>query len=113
MTPETTDARLRDLEADAFRTGRTLAEHSEKLADIESQQRTAFSNIDSLGDAIGAPGDRSLTQCLETLENDVREIKSDVREIHNDLSGLKGELGDVKRLLISLAQAQGIHPDNA
>ncbi|GHE71926.1 hypothetical protein GCM10018785_45230 [Streptomyces longispororuber] len=106
MTPETTDARLRDLEADAFRTGRTLAEHSEKLADIESQQRTAFSNIDSLGDAIGAPGDRSLTQRLQSLEDDVREVKSDVREIHN-------ELGDVKRLLTALAQAQGIHPDNA
>ncbi|UDM05475.1 hypothetical protein [Streptomyces longhuiensis] len=56
MTQTTTDGRLRDLEAEAFRTGRTLAEHSQDLGDIKAQQRTAFSNIDSLADAIGAPG---------------------------------------------------------
>jgi hypothetical protein len=59
---------LRDLEAEAFRTGRTLAEHSEQLAWIREQQRTAFGNIDSLADAIGAPGNRSIAQRLETIE---------------------------------------------
>ncbi|MFD0396421.1 hypothetical protein ACFQ3Z_46215 [Streptomyces nogalater] len=43
----THDERLRDLEAEAFRTGRTLAEHSEQLTTIREQQRTAFGNIDS------------------------------------------------------------------
>ncbi|MDI3390013.1 hypothetical protein QIS99_28040 [Streptomyces sp. B-S-A8] len=94
---ETTDARLRDLEAQAFRTGRTLAEHSTKLGEIETQQRTAFSNIDSLGDAIGAPGERTITQRLDSIEG--------------ELSDVKGELGDVKRLLAALLRAQGLDPD--
>ncbi|MFD0065670.1 hypothetical protein [Streptomyces sp. NPDC056690] len=71
----------------AFRTGRTLAEHSQDLRDIKAQQRTAFGNIDPLADAIGAPGDRSLTQHLDSIE---------------------GELGDAKRLLRALARAQGV-----
>ncbi|MET7540026.1 hypothetical protein [Streptomyces sp. NPDC005507] len=90
MTETTPDGRLRDLEAEAFRTGRTLAQHSQDLGQIAAQQRTAFSNIDSLADAIGAPGDRSLTQRLDSIE---------------------GELGDVKRLLQALVRAQGIDPD--
>ena len=45
-------------------TGRTLAEHSEQLVTIREQQRTAFRNIDSLG----IPGDRSITQRLDTIE---------------------------------------------
>ncbi|MGW3952426.1 hypothetical protein ACWEKM_16200 [Streptomyces sp. NPDC004752] len=78
----THDERLRDLEAEAFRTGRTLAEHGEQLATIREQQRTAFGNIDSLADAIGAPGDRSVAQRLDTIE----------------------------RVLFALARAQGIDP---
>ncbi|MFJ3762499.1 hypothetical protein [Streptomyces sp. NPDC090080] len=79
----TYDGRLRDLEAEAFRTGRTLAEHSEELAGIREQQRTAFGNIDSLANAIGAPGDRPIAQRLDTIE----------------------------RVLFALARAQGIDPD--
>lgn len=75
---ETHDERLRDLEAEAFRTGRTPAEHSE-------QQRTAFGNLDSLADAVGAPGDRSISQRLDTIE----------------------------RVLFALARAQGLDPDTA
>ncbi|MFE7156799.1 hypothetical protein [Streptomyces sp. NPDC057636] len=81
---------VRGLEAEALRTGRTLAEHSQDLRGIKVQQRTAFGNIDSLADAIGAPGDRSFTQRLDSIE---------------------GELGDVKRLLRALARAQGVDPD--
>ncbi|WP_327359856.1 hypothetical protein [Streptomyces sp. NBC_01304] len=86
MVNETTpghDERLRDLEASAFRTGRTLAEHSEQLERISDQQSTAFGNIDSLANAIGAPGDRSITARLDGIE----------------------------RLLIAMARAQGIDPD--
>ncbi|WAP55048.1 hypothetical protein [Streptomyces sp. S465] len=79
----THDERLRDLEAEAFRTGRTLAEHSEQLATFREQQRAAFGNIDSLADAVGAPGGRSITQRLDTIE----------------------------RVLFALARAQGIDPD--
>lgn len=93
----THDARLRDLEAEAFRTGRTLAEHSEELATIREQQRTAFGNIDSLADAIGAPGDRSVAQRLDAMEQQI--------------GGVRQDLGDVKRLLTALARAQGIDPD--
>ncbi|MEU8718229.1 hypothetical protein [Streptomyces sp. NPDC048663] len=80
----TYDGRLRDLEAEAFRTGRTLAEHSEALTTIRDQQRTAFGNIDSLANAIGAPGDRPIAQRLDTIE----------------------------RVLFALARAQGIDPDS-
>ncbi|MFF7986974.1 hypothetical protein ACFZDK_49210 [Streptomyces sp. NPDC007901] len=79
----TYDGRLRDLEAEAFRTGRTLADHSEELAAIREQQRTAFGNIDSLANAIGAPGDRPIAQRLDSIE----------------------------RVLFALARAQGIDPD--
>ncbi|MBA6434352.1 hypothetical protein [Streptomyces sp. GMR22] len=81
----THDERLRDLEAEAFRTGRTLAEHSEQLATIREQQRTAFGNIDSLANAVGSPGDRSITERLDTIE----------------------------RVLFALARAQGIDPGTA
>jgi hypothetical protein len=79
------DGRLRDLEAEAFRAGRTLAEHGEQPAVIREQQRTAFGNIDSLADAIGAPGDRSVAQRLDSIE----------------------------RVLFALARAQGIDPETA
>lgn len=39
--------RLRDLEAQAFRTGRTLAGHSEQLATIRGEQHAAPGSIDS------------------------------------------------------------------
>ncbi|MFI6587596.1 hypothetical protein [Embleya sp. NPDC050493] len=85
MARETThDERLRDLEAEAFRTGRTLAEHSEQLKTVTEQQQTAFRNVDSLADAVGAPGDRSIAQRLDTIE----------------------------RVLFALARAQGIAPDD-
>ncbi|MFF5408561.1 hypothetical protein ACFY8K_37670 [Streptomyces misionensis] len=83
MVNETHDERLRDLEAEAFRTGRTLAEHGEQLATIREQQRTAFGNIDSLANAVGAPGERSITERLDTIE----------------------------RVLFALARAQGVDPD--
>ncbi|MEU6011510.1 hypothetical protein [Streptomyces sp. NPDC047453] len=86
----THDERLRDLEAEAFRTGRTLAEHSEQLATIREQQRTAFGNIDSLADAIGAPGDQTITQRLD---------------------GITQRLDTIERVLFALARAQGIDPD--
>lgn len=81
---KTHDERLRDLEASAFRTGRTLAEHGEQLDGIRVQQTTAFSNIDSLADAIGAPGERTIVQRLDSME----------------------------RVLHALARAQGIDPDH-
>ncbi|MFF1690888.1 MULTISPECIES: hypothetical protein [unclassified Streptomyces] len=71
MSAETTNGRLRDLAAQAFRTGRTLAEHSQELGAIKAAQRTAFSHNDSLADAIGAPGDRPLTQRLDSIEGDL------------------------------------------
>ncbi|MEY9997507.1 hypothetical protein ABIE67_009626 [Streptomyces sp. V4I8] len=80
---KTHDERLRDLEAEAFRTGRTLAEHGEQLGEIREQQATAFGNIDSLANAIGAPGERTITQRLDGIE----------------------------RVLFALARAQGIDPD--
>ncbi|MFH7340587.1 hypothetical protein [Streptomyces sp. KHY 26] len=83
MVNETHDERLRDLEAEAFRTGRTLAEHGEQLATIREQQRTAFGNIDSLANAVGAPGERSIAERLDTME----------------------------RVLFALARAQGVDPD--
>ncbi|MER6076427.1 hypothetical protein ABT187_48605 [Streptomyces sp. NPDC001817] len=79
----TYDGRLRDLEAEAFRTGRTLAEHSEQLTMIREQERTAFGEIDSLSNVIGAPGDRSIAERLDTIE----------------------------RVLFALARAQEVDPD--
>ncbi|MGW6358576.1 hypothetical protein ACWFR5_26235 [Streptomyces sp. NPDC055092] len=43
-----------------------------------------------MADAIGSPGDRSITHRLDLIE---------------------GELGDVKRLSRALARVQGIDPD--
>jgi hypothetical protein len=63
----------------------TQVEHSEQLATIGEQQRTAFGNIDSLANTVGAPGDRSITQRLDSIE----------------------------RVLFALARAQGIDPDTA
>ena len=73
----THDERLRDLEAEAFRTGRT------QLTKIREQQRTAFGNINSLASAVGAPGERSISDRLDTIE----------------------------RVLFALARAQGVDPD--
>ena len=83
MVNETRDERLWDLEAEAFRTGRTLAEYGGQPATIREQQRTAFGNIDSLADVVGAPGERSIAQRPETIE----------------------------RVLFALARAQGVDPD--
>ncbi|MGW3563543.1 hypothetical protein ACWDSL_06520 [Streptomyces sp. NPDC000941] len=73
--------------------------HDEQLATIREQQRTAFGNIDSLADAVGAPGDRSITQRLDGIERAV---------------GTMGDaIGSMERLLVALARAQGIDPDIA
>ena len=74
-TPVTYDRRLRDLEAEAFRTARTLAEHSEQLATIREQQRTAFRNIESLGNAIGALTERTIAERLDTIEQRLGTIE--------------------------------------
>jgi hypothetical protein len=87
---KTHDERLRDLEASAFRTGRTLAEHGEQLGEIREQQATAFGNIDSLANAVGAPGERTITQRLD---------------------GIEQRLDGMQRVLFALARAQGIDPD--
>ncbi|OXM59519.1 hypothetical protein [Amycolatopsis sp. KNN50.9b] len=79
----THDAWLRDLEAEAFRTGRTSAAHSEQLTTIREQQRTAFGNVGSLADAIGVSGERSIADRLDTIE----------------------------RVLLALARAQGVDSD--
>ncbi|MFF7097825.1 hypothetical protein ACFY9A_36390 [Streptomyces rubradiris] len=63
----THDERLRDLEA-AFRAGRTPAEHSEQLTAIREQQRMASGNIDSLANAVGVLGERSITERLDAIE---------------------------------------------
>ena len=93
------DGRLRDLEAEAFRTGRTLAEHSEQLTTIREQQHTAFGNIDSLGNAIGAPGDRTIAQRLDTIEQ--------------RLGTMEQRLGTIGNVLFALARTQGIDPETA
>jgi hypothetical protein len=80
----THDERLRDLEAEAFRTGRTLAEHGEQLQRIGEQQTTASGTIGAPADAIWSPVDRTITQRLDMIE----------------------------RVLFALARAQGIDPDD-
>lgn len=87
---KTHDERLRDLEASAFRTGHTLAEHGEQLGEIRELQTTAFGNIDLLVNAIGAPGDRTVALRLD---------------------GIEEQLGGMQRVLFALARAQGIDPD--
>ncbi|MEU6889821.1 hypothetical protein ABZ918_32410 [Streptomyces viridosporus] len=67
MTVVAHDKRLRDLAAEAFRADQTLAAHGQELAHIQEQQRTTFSNIDSLGDPIGSLGKRSITQPLDGI----------------------------------------------
>ena len=101
----TYDKRLHDLEAEAFRTGRTLAEHSEQLQRIGEQQTTAFGNIDSLADAIGSPGDRTITQRLDVLE------QGTVATLQ-DLGTVRQRLDSMERILSALARAQGIDPDD-
>ena len=100
------DRRLRDLEAEAFRTGRTLAEHSGQLAAIREQQRTAFGNIDSLGNAIGAPGDRTIAQRTDTIEERLGTIQQ-------RLGAMEQRLGTMEHVLFALARAQGIDPEIA
>ena len=86
-TPVTYDRRLRDLEAEAFRTSRTLAEHTEQLATIRGQQPTASGHIDSLGNAIGALTERTIAERLDTIEQ---------------------RLGTIEHVLSALARTQGI-----
>lgn len=79
--------RLRDLEAQAFRTVRTLAEHSEQLATIRGQQSTAPGDIDSPGNAIGTPGEHTIAERLEMIQQ---------------------RLGTIEHVLSALARTQGI-----
>ncbi|WP_328912667.1 MULTISPECIES: hypothetical protein [unclassified Streptomyces] len=76
--------RLRDLEAEAFRTGRTLAGHSEQLAAIRAQQHTAP------GNAIGEPQERTIAARLDTIEQ---------------------RLSTITDALTALARAHGIDPE--
>lgn len=89
------DGRLRDLEAEAFRTGRTLAEHGEQLASIREQQRTAFGNIDSLADAIGAPADRTIVQRLDAIESTLGALRETQLEQGRALEQLAGAVGSL------------------
>lgn len=84
------ERRLRDLEAEAFRTGRTLVEHGQALTQIREQQRTAFSTIDSLADAVGAPGEQSIAQRLEGITQ--------------RLDGITQRLDGIERVLFALAR---------
>lgn len=56
--------RLRNLEAEALKVGSTLA-------DMHTAQTTAFANIDSLGDALGVMGERSVADRLRYIEETV------------------------------------------
>ncbi|MFB7499380.1 hypothetical protein ACFC09_32655 [Streptomyces sp. NPDC056161] len=62
------DGRLWDLGAEAFRTGRMLAGHSEQPVTIREQPRTALGNIDSLAYDVGVPGEWSITERLDMVE---------------------------------------------
>jgi chromosome segregation ATPase len=105
MAGDTThDRRLTTLEAEAFRTGRTLAEHGEQLQRIGEQQKTAFGNIDSLADAIGSPGDRTIAQRLNTMEQGITAVLEDLGNVRQRLDGME-------RILFALARSQGIDPD--
>ncbi|MGW7604522.1 hypothetical protein [Streptomyces antimycoticus] len=54
--------------------------------------------IDSIANAVGAPGDRSITQRLDGIERAV---------------GTMGDaVGSMEALLVALARAQGIDPDS-
>ncbi len=82
--------RLRALEAAAFRTSRTLAEHNEQLATVREEPRTTFGCTGPLGNAIGVPGERAIAGRLDTIEE---------------------RLGTIERVLFVLACAQGIDPE--
>lgn len=86
------DSRLRDLEAAAFRTSRTLAEHNGQLAVLREQMHTASAGTTSLGTSIGAAGNSPIAQRLDTIER---------------------QLGALEHLLHALARAQGIDPHTA
>ncbi|MBM9506674.1 hypothetical protein [Actinacidiphila acididurans] len=100
------DGRLRDLEAEAFRAGRTLAEHGEQLASIRDQQRTAFGNIDSLADAIGAPGERSIARRLEALEGAVGALRETQIEHGRELQSHGRMLEQLAGAVGSLVEGQ-------
>ncbi|GGM21125.1 hypothetical protein GCM10010129_76750 [Streptomyces fumigatiscleroticus] len=123
----TRDARLRDgeAEAEAFRTGRTLAEYGQELTRIREQQRSAFTNIDSLADAIGSLGERILTQRLDTVTDRLDTVTDRLGTVTEQLGTVTGQLGTVRdcldtftdrldtveRVLFALARAQGIDPE--
>jgi hypothetical protein len=102
------DGRLRDLEAEAFRTGRTLAEHGEQLAQIREQQQTAFGNIDSLADAIGAPADRTIVQRLDSLEHTLGELHATQLEQSRTLTAHGQLLEQIAAAVGSLTEGQAL-----
>jgi hypothetical protein len=70
----THDERLRDLEAAAFRTAAALTGHSEQLATIRRQQHTASEKTGALADTIGPPAEHTITQRLDTTEQQLSTI---------------------------------------
>ena len=90
------DARLRDLEAEAFRTGCILAGHSEQLTTIREQQHTVSGTIDTLAKAIGTPGEHTIAEGLGT--------------IGQRLGIIEQRLGTIEHVLYALARAQDIDP---
>jgi hypothetical protein len=74
------ERRLRKLEAEAFRTTRTLIEHSEKPASIYNQQDIAFGGT-------GLPRKRAVSHQLDTMES---------------------RLDAIEKILFALAHTQGI-----
>ncbi|WP_328917140.1 MULTISPECIES: hypothetical protein [unclassified Streptomyces] len=78
--------RLRDLEAEAFRTGRTLAGHSEQLAAIRTQQHTAPGNTP------GEPGERTIAERLDTVAQRLDTIEQRLGTITDALTALSRAL---------------------
>lgn len=75
---DTSERRFERLEAEAFRTGRSVAEIGQGLT-------TAFANIDSIGDAIGAPGERNITQRLDGIEGQLDALDGRVGNVESKL----------------------------
>lgn len=84
--------RLRDLEAEAFRTGRSLA-------DMQQWQATAFANIDSIGNAIGNVGDRPIAERLDRLDERIASADGRLDAIEDRLDTVNAQLGEILSLL--------------
>ncbi|WP_328915017.1 MULTISPECIES: hypothetical protein [unclassified Streptomyces] len=91
------DRRLRDLEAQAFRTARTLTEHSEQLAAVRERRRAASDSTDRLPHTTGARDERPTAKRLDALTERLGTVKQ--------------QLDTIERVLFALARAQGIAPE--